>query len=103
MNRASSERRGQIVVGVDIGGTKTAVVALTLPGADVVFREVIATQATQGAARLRAELGTVLARLQSELGLRKQPPVGVSVPELVDLDEVVTTDVVVPGLAGDLK
>src|SRR5215468_3348536 len=103
MNRASSERRGQIVVGVDIGGTKTAVVAVALPDADVVFREVIATRAAYGAGRLRGELGTVLARLRSELGLREQPPVGVSVPELVDLDGVVTTDVVVPGLAGDLK
>ena len=103
MGRAGSERRGPIVVGVDIGGTKTAVVAVTMPDADVVFREVIATQPAHGAGRLRGELGTVLARLQSELGLRKRPPVGVSVPELVDLDGVVTTDVVVPGLAGDLK
>jgi glucokinase len=103
MGRAGSERRGPIVVGVDIGGTKTAVVAVTLPEADVVFREVIATQAAHGAGRLRGELGTVLARLQSELGLRERPPVGVSVPELVDLDGVITTEVVVPGLAGDLK
>jgi len=103
MSRAGTVRRRPIVVGVDIGGTKTAVVAVTLPDADVVFREVIATQAAHGAGRLRGELGTVLARLQSELGLRERPPVGVSVPELVDIDGVVTTDVVVPGLAGDLK
>jgi predicted NBD/HSP70 family sugar kinase len=103
MSRAGSERSGPIVVGIDIGGTKTAVVALALPDADAKFREVIATQAAHGADRLRAELGTVLARLQSELGLRERPPVSVSVPELVDLDGVVTTDVVVPGLAGDLK
>ncbi len=102
MSRAGSERKGPIVVGVDIGGTKTAVVAVALPDADVMFREVIATQAAHGAGRLRGELGTVLARLQSELRLRERPPVGVSVPELVDLDGVVTTDVVVPGLAGDL-
>jgi len=103
MSRAGSERSGPIVVGVDIGGTKTAVVAVGLPDAHVVFREVIRTQAARGANRLRGERGTVLARLRSELGLRERPRVGVSVPELVDLDGVVTTDVVVPGLAGDLK
>jgi glucokinase len=102
MSRAGSDGSGPIVVGVDIGGTKTAVVAIALPRADVKFCEVIATQAAHGAGRLRGELGTVLARLRSELGLREHPPVGVSVPELVDLDGVVTTDVVVPGLAGDL-
>src|SRR5215475_3605832 len=103
MSRAGSERSGPIVVGVDIGGTKTAVVAVGLPDAHVVFREVIRTQAARGANRLRGERGTVLARLRSELGLRERPRVGVSVPELVNLDGVVTTDVVVPGLAGDLK
>jgi glucokinase len=94
--------RTRIVAGVDIGGTKTAVLAVALPAVDVVFRAVFPTRATQGAARLRGELVTVLARLRSELGLRENPPVGVSVPELVDLDGLVTTDVVVPGLAGDL-
>jgi glucokinase len=102
MSRAGRDGSGPIVGGVDIGGTKTAVVAIALPRADVKFCEVIATQAAHGAGRLRGELGTVLARLRSELGLREHPPVGVSVPELVDLDGVVTTDVVVPGLAGDL-
>jgi hypothetical protein len=61
------------------------------------FREVIATQAAHGAARLRGELVTVLARLRSELGLREQPQAGLRLPELVDLEGVVTTDVVVPG------
>ncbi len=100
MSRATT---GRIVVGVDIGGTKTAVVAVSLPDADVMFREVIATQAADGASRLRGELVTVLARLRSDLGLPDRPPVGLSVPELVDLGGVVTTDVVIPGLAGDLK
>jgi glucokinase len=103
MSPAGGERKGPIVVGVDIGGTKTAIVAVVLPDAEVMFREVIATQAAHGAGRLRSELGTVLARLRSELGLSERPPVGLSVPELVDLDGVVTTDVVVPGLAGDLN
>src|SRR5258708_38498670 len=95
--------RDRIVVGVDIGGTKTAVVAVPLRDADVAFREVFATQAAAGARRLRGQLATVLASLQSTLALRERPPVGVSVPELVDLDGLVTTEVVVPGLAGDLK
>jgi glucokinase len=103
MSPVGSARKVPIVVGVDIGGTKTAVVALALPEMEVMFRDVIATQAAHGASRLRSELGTVLARLRSELGLRDPPPVGVSVPELVDLNGVVTTDVVVPGLDGDLK
>ena len=46
---------------------------------------------------------TTLDRLRSELVLAERPPVGVCVPELVDLAGLVTTDVVVPGLAGDLR
>jgi glucokinase len=99
----SRTERGRVSVGIDIGGTKTAVLAVTLPGVDVLFREVFPTQATLGAANLRGQLATVLARLRSELGERVRVPVGVSVPELVDLDGLVATDVVVPGLTGDLK
>src|SRR5258707_3768170 len=95
--------RDRIVVGVDMGGTKPGVGAVTLADAAVISREVFATQAADGARRLRGQLVTVLASLQSTLGLRERPPVGVSVPELVDLDGLVTTEVVVPGLAGDLK
>ena len=100
MSRTST---GRVSVGIDIGGTKTAVLAVALPGVDVLFREVFPTQATLGAAHLRGQLATILGRLRSELGLHAHPPVGVSVPELVDLDGLVATDVVVPGLTGDLK
>ena len=99
----SRTERGRVSVGIDIGGTKTAVLAVTLPGVDVLFREVFPTQATLGAAHLRGQLATVLARLRAELGRHERFPVGVSVPELVDLDGLVATDVVVPGLTGDLK
>jgi hypothetical protein len=37
------------------------------------------------------------------LGPHERIPVGVSVPELVDLDGLVATDAVVPGLTGDLR
>jgi len=100
MSRAKS---GRVSVGIDIGGTKTAVLAVALPGADVLFREVFPTQAALGAAQLRGQLAAVLARLRAVLGLHARPPVGVSVPELVDLDGLVATDVVVPGLTGDLR
>src|SRR5215831_6653090 len=100
MSRAT---RGHVSVGIDIGGTKTAVLAVALPGADVLFREVFPTQATLGAAHLRGRLAAAVARLRSRLGLPARFPVGVSVPELVDLDGLVATDVVVPGLTGDLK
>jgi glucokinase len=99
----SRTERGRVSVGIDIGGTKTAVLAVSLPGVDVLFREVFPTQATLGAARLRGQLATVLARLRAELGPHERLPVGLSVPELVDLDGLVATDVVVPGLTGDLK
>src|SRR5690242_4714488 len=99
----SRSERGRVSVGIDIGGTKTAVLAVTLPGVDVLFREAFPTQATLGAAHLRGRLATILARLRSELGRPARLPVGVSVPELVDLDGLVATDVVVPGLTGDLK
>jgi hypothetical protein len=55
MSRAN---RGPIVVGVDIGGTRTAVLDVALPDVDVVFREVFPTQAAHSAARLRGELLT---------------------------------------------
>ena len=100
MSRTS---RGRVSVGIDIGGTKTAVLAVALPGVEVLFREVFPTQATLGAAHLRGQLATILARLRSELGLRARLAVGVSVPELVDLDGLVATDVVIPGLTGDLR
>ena len=99
----SRTERGRVSVGIDIGGTKTAVLAVSLPGVDVLFREVFATQATLGAAHLRGQLAMVLTRLRAELAPRGRFPVGVSVPELVDLDGLVATDVVVPGLTGDLK
>jgi glucokinase len=95
--------RRRVAVGIDVGGTKTAVTAISLPGAEVLFREVIPTQATLGAGRIRSQLVMVLGRMRSELALSERPQVGVSVPELVDLDEQVVTDVVVPGLVGDLK
>jgi glucokinase len=76
-------------------------------GVVVALREVFATQATLGAAHLRGHLAETLAafllRLRSEQDVPDQPPVGISVPELVDLDGLVVTEVVVPGLAGDLK
>src|SRR5579859_454672 len=100
MSRAN---RGRVSVGIDIGGTKTAVLAAALPHLDVLFREVIPTDALEGAARLRGQLGVILARLRSELRLDERPPVGVSVPELVGLDGMVTTDVIVPGISGDLQ
>src|SRR5262245_33854742 len=100
MSRAKS---GRVSVGIDIGGTKTAVLAVALPGADVLFREVFPTQAALGAAQLRGQLAAVLGRLRAALGLDARVPVGVSVPELVDLDGLVATDVVVPGLTGDLR
>ncbi|MGN6791798.1 MAG: hypothetical protein ACTHJW_05345, partial [Streptosporangiaceae bacterium] len=100
MSRPQGRR---VAVGIDIGGTKTAVLGVALPGADVLFREVLPTQAALGAAHIRSRLVTALGRLRSELVLGDRPPVGVSVPELVDLDGLVVTDVVVPGLTGDLK
>jgi glucokinase len=92
-----------VAVGIDVGGTKTAVLAVALPGRDVLFREVFSTRAALGATRLRSQLVTAVGRLCSELALSERPPVGISVPELVDLEGLVVTDVVVPGLTGDLK
>ena len=95
--------RTRTVVGVDIGGTKTAVVAVIFPDVEVVFTEVFATQPMHGPTRLRDQLRAVVDRLQSDLGLHARPPVGVAVPELVDLNGRISTEVVVPGLAGDLR
>src|SRR5262244_2290871 len=100
MSRTINRR---ICAGVDIGGTKTAVLAVRLPDLDVAFREVFATQPDHGAARLRSRLAAVLDRMRSELGLARGLPVGISVPEVVGLDGLIMTDAVVPGLTGDLR
>ncbi len=99
----SRAKNGRISVGVDIGGTKTAVLAVALPEVRVLFRTTFPTQAKLGAVNLRRQLVMTLGRLRSQLYLDERPPVGVSVPELVDLEGLVVTDVVVPGLTGDLK
>lgn len=99
----SQTKRGRVSVGVDIGGTKTAVLAVAVPEVEVLFREVFPTQARLGATYVREQLARTLAHLRSELGLHERLAVGVSVPELVDLGGLVTTDVVVPGLTGGPK
>ena len=52
----SRTERGRVSVGIDIGGTKTAVLAVTLPDVEVLFRAVFPTRATLGAAQLRADI-----------------------------------------------
>jgi glucokinase len=96
-------KRRRVAAGIDVGGTKTAVIAIALPAAEIIFREVFPTQPALGADRIRGQLVLILDRMSSELALDERPPVGVSVPELVDLEGLVVTDVVVPGLTGDLK
>src|SRR5262249_47883368 len=100
MSRTS---RGRVSVGIDVRGTKTAVLAVAVPGVEGLFRVGFPAQATLRAGHLLGQLPPVLARLRSELGLGARLAVGVSVPEVVDLDGLVATDVVIPGLTGDLR
>jgi predicted NBD/HSP70 family sugar kinase len=97
------EEPDRTVVGIDIGGTKTAAVALRLSDGAVRYREVIPTWVERGAADLKHRLALCLAQMAEQLELTAPGRVGVAVPELVDLDGLITTEAVMPGLAGDLR
>jgi glucokinase len=99
----TGEPRSTTAVGVDVGGTKTAV-ALVRPDGHIEQHHVLPTHACDGAEQLHARLRDVVADLRHHAATpdRAQVPVGIALPELVAPDGEVLTDVVVPGLTGAL-
>ncbi len=91
----------RIAAGVDIGGTKSAVALVDVDSGDVVDLREIDTLADQGADRLHQRLRPVIDRMV-EGSVVVPRGVGVAVPEIVSRDGTVVTDVVIPGLSGDL-
>ena len=93
--------RPRAAIGIDVGGTKTAVVLVGVDRGAVLGRREIDTAASAGAGQLHDRLETELAALVAAAPV-ELVGVGVGVPELVTPDGLVVTDVVVPGLRGDL-
>jgi len=89
---------GATAVGVDVGGTKTAVALVDVDAGDVLDAREIQTRASEGAEQLHARLREVLGPWRADTR-----PVGVAVPELVSPGGATLTDVVVPGLPANLK
>jgi glucokinase len=89
-----------MAIGVDVGGTKTAVAVVDVSSGRVIDQVVLATEAAAGADLLMERVERAVAGLDN--GRAASLRVGVAVPELVSLDGLVTTEGVVPGLRGDL-
>ena len=88
-------------VGIDVGGTKTAVGLVELEDGSILDLREIDSHAERGADELHRRLRPVVGEVVA--GPTNLPDgVGVVVPELVSPSGEVLTDVVIPGMAGDL-
>ena len=91
-----------VAVGIDVGGTKTAV-ALVAADGRVVTERVLATKADEGAEQLHDRLVHAVRELRDHDAARgHRVPLGIVLPELVSPGGEVLTEVVVPGIAGPL-
>lgn len=90
-----------IAVGIDVGGTKTAVGLVELDSGTVRDLRGIDSHAERGSEDLHRRLRSVLEEMVAGSEVRPTG-VGVVVPELVSPAGEVLTDVVIPGLSGDL-
>jgi len=93
--------RPTAAIGIDVGGTKTAVAMVETDDGQVLGVRQIDTVSRAGAAQLHDRLAPQLAELVASVDV-ELVGVGVGVPELVNPDGLVVTEVVVPGLGGDL-
>ena len=84
-------------IGVDVGGTKTAVALVNASDGAVLRLARLETRASEGARMLGVRLSSTLDEMVTD---GAQLPVGIAVPELVSPSGEVLTDVVVPGLRG---
>lgn len=101
MTGARPAAREVVAVGIDVGGTKTSIGSVDLASGAMLDIRSFASEAHRGAEPLHTALAHALHEL---LGPgTHQVPVGVAVPELVAPSGAVMTDVVVAGLAGDLR
>jgi glucokinase len=89
-------------LGIDVGGTKTALALVDCESGVVVRALAIATEAHESANSLRLRLAAPVAELRAEAD-SDDVPLGICVPEIVDPSGEITTDGVIPGLSGDLR
>lgn len=78
---------GPIALGVDVGGTKIALVAVDLSSGDIVLRDEIPTLRNEGGGRVLNRLQIMVEAATRNLSVKKncQPiGLGIGVPELVD-------------------
>jgi glucokinase len=88
-------------LGIDVGGTKTAVGLVDVDSGQMLSVQEIDTRADQGAEQLHQRLRPITGELIAGFGEAPRG-VGVAVPEVVTPDGSVLTEVVVPGLKGHL-
>lgn len=96
----SSTGVGGVAVGIDVGGTKTALGLVDLSSGRVLASLEIPSEPPLGAGALHERLVAAVAQLRAE---DNEVAAGVAVPELVSPGGLVITDVVIPGLLGDLR
>jgi glucokinase len=87
-------------LGIDVGGTKTALALVDTDQGGIVAATTLATNAREGAQQLLERLRAPVEQLRASVA--EPVAVGVGLPELVAPDGEVLSDVVVPGLSGDL-
>jgi len=87
-------------LGIDVGGTKTALALVDTDRGKIVAATTLATNASEGAQQLLNRLRSPVEQLRASAA--ESVAVGVGLPELVAPDGEVLSDVVVPGLTGDL-
>jgi glucokinase len=87
-----------VAVGIDVGGTKTAIGVVETTSGEVVEQRTIASDPSRGAEELYGRIVAALAEMSAPEG----SPVGLAVPELVSPAGQVLTEVVIPGMTGDL-
>lgn len=93
------ERHQEVAVGLDVGGSKLAVALVSRLEPEPLFFEARPTPRTSPEAVFAAAAGLVADAVSNALRLGDSVvSIGVGMPELVDLEGRVVSDVVVPGL-----
>ena len=87
-------------LGIDVGGTKTALALVDTDTGEIVAATTLPTNARAGAQQLFDRLRAPVEQLRASVA--EPVAVGVGLPELVAPNGEVLSDVVVPGLVGDL-
>jgi glucokinase len=100
LSLAAIERRdGDVAIGIDVGGTKTALGLVDAAGLGLLARTVIPTRRDRGGPAVLADVGAAaraLADLSGRQG-RRVTGVGLVVPEIVSRAGVITSAAVIPG------